>query len=228
MSKRNAEKIIAEKYIKEGYLVIINGQPDIIAVKNHKNHGEIVFDEVKRGKYAYLQPNQERAATILRKLEGKPVYIIYKSSKLNHNTLDITITKERPVCPKCGTSSSRKFGYNHKGKQRYQCKKCGNTFIAPKDRVRQPPKYACLYCNSSNTIWFGRTFLSGGREKRRLKCKDCGRSYYPPEEVAHVSEKPICPECGSNDYYKAGFTSRKKQRYKCKSCGRNFIFPRET
>lgn len=82
MGKLNAsEKTIVEKYERQGYFVIKDGMTDIVAVKDFGDHGEIIFDEVKTNRLP-LQQNQKRAIAILRKLEGKPVYIKIKRSRV--------------------------------------------------------------------------------------------------------------------------------------------------
>lgn len=83
-----SEKTVAEKYVEEGYLIISSGWPDIVAIKTHKSYIEMIVDEVKTVSLTGKQPfqkNQKRAAAILKKLEGKPVYITYKSSEVSSN-----------------------------------------------------------------------------------------------------------------------------------------------
>ena len=76
-----SEKIIADRYKAQGYFVIKDGMTDIVAVKDHGDHGEIIFDEVKTNRLTY-QGNQKRAIAVLEKLEGKPVYIKVKRSRV--------------------------------------------------------------------------------------------------------------------------------------------------
>ena len=76
-----SEKIVAERYEADGYTVIKEGMPDLVAVKDHSDYWELVFDEVKTNRQP-LQRNQKRAIAILKKLEGKPVYVSVKRSRI--------------------------------------------------------------------------------------------------------------------------------------------------
>ena len=76
-----SEKVITDQYTAKGYFAIKDGMTDIVAVKDHGDHGEIIFDEVKTNRLSY-QTNQKRAIAILEKLEGKPVYIKVKRSRV--------------------------------------------------------------------------------------------------------------------------------------------------
>lgn len=76
-----SEKIVADQFEADGYTVIKDGAPDLIAVKDCGDYWEMIFDEVKTNRLPY-QRNQKRAIAILEKLESKPVYIKVKRSRV--------------------------------------------------------------------------------------------------------------------------------------------------
>jgi len=76
-----SEKIVADRYEADGYTVIKDGWLDIVAVKDHGTHWEMIADEVKTGRLPYQQ-NQKRAIAILEKMRGKPIYLSVRRSRV--------------------------------------------------------------------------------------------------------------------------------------------------
>ena len=89
------EKIVADRYESRGFKVIKSGMPDLIAIKDHGYYWELIFDEVKTNRLP-LQENQKRAIALLRRLEGKPIRVTVKMSRILTEPAQSTPTQSRP------------------------------------------------------------------------------------------------------------------------------------
>ena len=91
-----SEKIVADRYETGGFKVIKDGAPDLIAFKDMGDHWILIFDEVKTNRQP-LQENQKRAIALLKRLEGKPVRVTVKRSRILTKPCQAT-----PIQPKPG------------------------------------------------------------------------------------------------------------------------------
>ena len=112
--------------------------------------------------------------------------------------------KKHLVCPNCGLDEYHKYGKNDRGKQKYQCKKCGRYFLDP-ENYKISDEISCPKCGHEKTVKQGTRILSGGTRKQRYKCKKCRHSFYGPKElppkagVLRVNpDKQVPPSAGTD------------------------------
>lgn len=139
--------------------------------------------------------------------------------------------EQKLSCPKCGSFSYRKGGFNGKGKPRYICKNCHRQFQGEYEtsppKVKLPKGLKCPKCNSRSCVKSG----FGHTGKQVYKCKNCGK-YFQQEYVKgkkkYKTRVPkilglTCPSCGSDDYVGGGRNPVTGIRmYLCKGCDKRF------